>query len=170
MSRSPMMNAEGAPEIPDDWIGDRTVAEIARDELGIEIRLLRARFEKSGWKYLGESNDHCPDCGFALHAARKPYVPTYKGELRLARYWAFICANCATTFDPAALGERVKEVQGSMSSPTRSPVSGRGVDSRPFVCPVCGGTGDVAAGFYREDSTQTSCRSCSGTGVVWSTD
>lgn len=165
------MNIGEGPEIPDDWIGDRTVAEIARDELGIEVRLLRPRFEKSGWKYLGERNEHCPDCGFKLHAARKPYTPTYKGETRLARYWAFICANCAATFDPAALGGPVKENQGSASSTMASPVSRRSADSRPFACPVCSGKGDVAAGFYHEEeSARTICRSCTGTGVVWSAD
>lgn len=46
----------------------------------------------------------------------------------------------------------------------------------PFKCPVCGGTGLVPHGFYDTTTglyTSTStlpdqCRSCSGTGIVWS--
>lgn len=46
---------------------------------------------------------------------------------------------------------------------------------KPFVCPVCGGNGQVPAGFYsqttgRWSSSSTAsevCRSCQGTGVVW---
>jgi len=45
----------------------------------------------------------------------------------------------------------------------------------PFRCPVCGGNGIVAGGFYGQTSGQwlaaevysEQCRSCSGTGVVW---
>ena len=48
--------------------------------------------------------------------------------------------------------------------------------SKPYRCPVCGGTGLVPNGFYRSligksDSTSTApetCRSCSGCGIVWS--
>lgn len=47
---------------------------------------------------------------------------------------------------------------------------------KPFVCPVCGGRGFVASGFYSSTgntwvTTTTApetCRSCQGTGVVWS--
>ena len=50
-----------------------------------------------------------------------------------------------------------------------------GASLRPYVCPVCGGNGLVAQGFYAQTSgqwTSTStapitCRSCQGTGVVW---
>lgn len=45
----------------------------------------------------------------------------------------------------------------------------------PFVCPVCGGNGLVANGFYNQTGGQWSttsatpevCRSCNGTGIVW---
>lgn len=45
----------------------------------------------------------------------------------------------------------------------------------PFRCPVCGGNGIVAGGFYGQTSGQwlsaevysEECRSCKGTGVVW---
>ena len=41
-------------------------------------------------------------------------------------------------------------------------------------CPVCNGTGQVVGNFYNVYNTSTTtisscqCRSCSGTGVVWS--
>jgi len=44
----------------------------------------------------------------------------------------------------------------------------------PYRCPVCGGNGIVAAGFYTQTSgcwTSTGgfemCRSCNGTGIVY---
>ena len=45
----------------------------------------------------------------------------------------------------------------------------------PFVCPVCGGNGLVANGFYNQvggewsstSLTPEQCRSCQGTGIVW---
>ena len=45
----------------------------------------------------------------------------------------------------------------------------------PFVCPICGGNGQVQNGFYRQiggqwlssDCTPETCRSCNGTGIVW---
>jgi DnaJ-class molecular chaperone len=48
--------------------------------------------------------------------------------------------------------------------------------SRPFICPVCSGNGFVPNGFYNQTSgcwSSTSlepevCRSCNGTGIVWS--
>jgi len=46
--------------------------------------------------------------------------------------------------------------------------------SRPFKCPVCGGRGKVGCNFYTNGGCGTSscdetCRSCGGTGIVWST-
>ena len=45
----------------------------------------------------------------------------------------------------------------------------------PHRCPVCGGSGVVPNGFYRQSngewvSSSTApeiCRSCNGTGIVW---
>jgi len=45
----------------------------------------------------------------------------------------------------------------------------------PFVCPVCGGNGLVANGFYNQvggewsstSLTPEQCQSCQGTGIVW---
>ena len=45
----------------------------------------------------------------------------------------------------------------------------------PYCCPVCGGNGLVANGFYTQasghwsssDATPEMCRSCNGTGIVW---
>jgi DnaJ-class molecular chaperone len=45
----------------------------------------------------------------------------------------------------------------------------------PFVCPVCGGNGLVANGFYDQiggawnivSTAPETCRSCNGTGIVW---
>lgn len=51
------------------------------------------------------------------------------------------------------------------------------VSSVPFVCPVCTGNGLVPNGFYLRAGTQggstsslepETCRSCNGTGIVWS--
>lgn len=47
---------------------------------------------------------------------------------------------------------------------------------RPFVCPICGGRGFVVSGFYSSigntwvttSTIPETCRSCQGTGVVWS--
>lgn len=47
---------------------------------------------------------------------------------------------------------------------------------KPHRCPVCGGNGKVDNGFYNQTtgnwaSTSTAfetCRSCGGTGIVWS--
>ena len=44
----------------------------------------------------------------------------------------------------------------------------------PYMCPVCGGTGQVQQGFYDPVNGQSTainyeqCRSCQGSGVVWS--
>lgn len=44
---------------------------------------------------------------------------------------------------------------------------------QPHRCPVCGGRGSVAAGFYSasRDSTSTNplehCRACAGSGILW---
>jgi len=48
----------------------------------------------------------------------------------------------------------------------------------PATCPVCRGNGLVPNGFYRQTSgdwsstsvTPEICRSCGGTGVVWSSE
>jgi DnaJ-class molecular chaperone len=46
------------------------------------------------------------------------------------------------------------------------------MNNTPHKCPVCSGTGNVLSGFYLgggavfNASTET-CRSCSGTGIVW---
>ena len=45
----------------------------------------------------------------------------------------------------------------------------------PHRCPICGGTGQVQAGFYNQFGGQWSttsiapetCRTCHGTGIVW---
>lgn len=45
----------------------------------------------------------------------------------------------------------------------------------PHQCPVCGGNGFVANGFYNQvggewstsDATPEKCRSCDGSGIVW---
>lgn len=55
---------------------------------------------------------------------------------------------------------------------------------KPHKCPVCGGNGIVPAGFYNStnisedgtiiittgDADTTACRSCAGTGIVYSPD
>ena len=45
---------------------------------------------------------------------------------------------------------------------------------RPYTCPVCGGSGVVPHGFYEllecwssANTSQETCRTCHGTGVVW---
>jgi len=51
----------------------------------------------------------------------------------------------------------------------------------PFKCPVCLGTGNVPCGFYEQhkiddngrtwttsSTTSETCRTCGGTGIVWS--
>src|SRR5208282_6077669 len=45
--------------------------------------------------------------------------------------------------------------------------------STPHKCPVCNGRGKVPAGFYGDQGTDVSeppCRSCHGSGLVWSND
>lgn len=52
------------------------------------------------------------------------------------------------------------------------------IKTKPHICPVCGGNGIVPRGFYSQTSGQWSttdvtpecCRSCNGTGFVWSTN
>jgi len=46
----------------------------------------------------------------------------------------------------------------------------------PHLCPVCNGNGLVPGGFYTQTSgnwmstnATEECRSCNGTGVIWST-
>ena len=49
---------------------------------------------------------------------------------------------------------------------------------KPYCCPVCNGNGQVPNGFYNQVSgvwatssiTPETCRSCNGTGVLWSKD
>lgn len=45
---------------------------------------------------------------------------------------------------------------------------------QPYRCPICGGTGDVPAGFYGPasltDTAAEPCRSCQATGIVWGGD
>jgi len=43
-----------------------------------------------------------------------------------------------------------------------------------YTCPVCCGRGTVQSGFYNQssititlDTTEETCRSCGGSGVVW---
>lgn len=45
---------------------------------------------------------------------------------------------------------------------------------KPYLCPVCKGTGNVQGGFYQSTSGHSvwynaleTCRSCGGTGIVW---
>lgn len=43
----------------------------------------------------------------------------------------------------------------------------------PFRCPVCNGSGTVPCNFYTQSDTTNmaspvQCKSCSGTGIVWS--
>lgn len=45
---------------------------------------------------------------------------------------------------------------------------------KPYLCPVCKGTGNVQGGFYQSTpghsvwcNTLETCRSCGGTGIVW---
>ena len=83
---------------------------IARDELGIDVALLRKRFETSGWKYTGEGHGRCPYCGYVLHVARKPYTASYLAETRLYRCWALICPSCQITFDPRELRDRADDL------------------------------------------------------------
>lgn len=45
---------------------------------------------------------------------------------------------------------------------------------QPYKCPVCEGRGSLPSNFYTRDAGATStadiqCRSCKGTGVLWST-
>lgn len=48
-------------------------------------------------------------------------------------------------------------------------------EEKPFVCPVCEGTGRVKKGFYDPPSDtfkyhfekQEMCRTCVGKGIVW---
>ena len=42
-------------------------------------------------------------------------------------------------------------------------------EKKPHTCPVCGGTGQVPAGFYVPEATTVPdvCRSCNGSGVLW---
>src|SRR5208283_3367950 len=45
--------------------------------------------------------------------------------------------------------------------------------SIPHKCPVCNGRGKVPAGFYGDkgiDASESPCRSCHGSGLVWSND
>jgi len=45
--------------------------------------------------------------------------------------------------------------------------------STPHKCPVCQGRGTVLSSFYGPESTafnEVACRSCQGTGIVWSKD
>jgi hypothetical protein len=46
-------------------------------------------------------------------------------------------------------------------------------EPKPYCCPVCFGKGTVPAGFYDTGINVTiiypeNCRSCSGSGVLWS--
>jgi hypothetical protein len=52
-------------------------------------------------------------------------------------------------------------------------------ETKPFKCPVCGGTGSVPWHFYNGEfgmwgtgniSSNVSCRSCEGKGIVWRTE
>jgi len=44
----------------------------------------------------------------------------------------------------------------------------------PYICPVCGGTGTVAPGFYSgvdetssNSTARETCKACGGLGIVW---
>jgi hypothetical protein len=49
------------------------------------------------------------------------------------------------------------------------------IGTSPYKCPVCGGNGLVPNGFYSQtggkwwstSTTPETCKSCSGTGIVW---
>ena len=50
------------------------------------------------------------------------------------------------------------------------------VENVPFKCPICGGTGKVVKGFYKDDYGAPTldgyheyCRSCNGSGIVFGT-
>lgn len=44
-------------------------------------------------------------------------------------------------------------------------------EKRPHACPICGGCGTVAPGFYSPSGStpanRETCRACFGRGVVW---
>ena len=70
---------------------------------------------------------------------------------------------------------RLKDEEHEPVTLTREDITGLPATRHPFTCPVCGGNGMVPNGFYRQTSGQWSsgdlsnetCRSCSGSGVVW---
>jgi DnaJ-class molecular chaperone len=49
------------------------------------------------------------------------------------------------------------------------------IGQEPHKCPICYGRGNVSGGFYNgagiysvSDKTMETCRSCNGTGIIWS--
>ena len=68
------------------------------------VSKLLPRFETSGWRYEGEADIGCFDCGTAYHVFRKPYKTT-KGDYE---YWAIVCVRCGTCNGLDAMDEPTK--------------------------------------------------------------
>jgi hypothetical protein len=83
-----------------------TVAEAAKDALGVTLEGRGKRFKSPGWFYVGKSVAKCPSCDTTLDGFRKPYVTSAN---QLYHYWALVCTACKTILEPAELDKNERK-------------------------------------------------------------
>lgn len=105
--------------IPDGSpLSEGSVQELATALLGVDVHGGPSRFATCTWFPVGETVASCPQCDVPLYGFRSPYE-TSRGRYH---YWALVCARCATSLEPADLGEEGK--QALYKSSVHSPRSG----------------------------------------------
>lgn len=88
---------EGFSKIP--------LPELVEELLGVKLPAVTPRFDTPGWRYQGQANLHCPDCGAKYQVFRKPYQTT-KGDYE---YWGIICPVCGTCHGLDVLDEESRK-------------------------------------------------------------
>ena len=133
---------EAHADVPTEWIGDRTVPEIALEELGLALSgSMPARFERTGWTAEGFDEDWmCRTCGAVLLACRKPY---FMSAGQLMRYWAFVCAGCRVAWSRNQLNRpspqktvSPRPSSTSNADPTHAPYATGRPTSQPASTPT----------------------------------
>jgi len=69
---------------------DKTIIEFAQELFSIQLGNLTERFATPGWRYQGNTDVACKECGSYYEVFRKHYT-TAKGDYE---YWGVLCKEC----------------------------------------------------------------------------